>query len=73
MYQFKVKTSYALGGLAGGRDAMRTDWVRTGCTESFRMRSQTRWQRSEREKLRSDAKRHSSVLLSGLKGAVQGE
>jgi hypothetical protein len=27
VYQFKVKTSYALGGLAGGQDAMRMDWL----------------------------------------------
>jgi len=27
VYQFKVKTSYALGGIAGGQDAMRMDWL----------------------------------------------
>jgi Domain of unknown function (DUF4410) len=27
VYQFKVKTSYALGGWAGGQDAMRMDWL----------------------------------------------
>jgi hypothetical protein len=27
VYQFKVKTSYALGGWAGGQDAMRIDWL----------------------------------------------
>jgi hypothetical protein len=27
VYQFKVKTSYALGGWAGGQDAMRIDWM----------------------------------------------
>ena len=27
VYQFKVKTSYALGGFAGGQDAMRMDWL----------------------------------------------
>ena len=27
VYEFKVKTSYAFGGLAGGQDAMRMDWL----------------------------------------------
>jgi hypothetical protein len=27
VYQFKVKTSYALGGFAGGQDSMRMDWL----------------------------------------------
>jgi hypothetical protein len=27
VYEFKVKTSYALGGFAGGQDAMRMDWL----------------------------------------------
>jgi hypothetical protein len=27
VYEFKVKTSYALGGWAGGQDAMRMDWL----------------------------------------------
>lgn len=27
VYQFKVRTSYALGGFAGGQDAMRMDWL----------------------------------------------
>ena len=27
VYAFKVKTSYALGGLAGGQDAARLDWL----------------------------------------------
>lgn len=27
VYQFKVKTSYAFGGLAGGQDSMRIDWL----------------------------------------------
>jgi hypothetical protein len=27
IYEFKVKTSYALGGFAGGQDALRMDWL----------------------------------------------
>ena len=27
VYEFKVKTSYALGGFAGGQDALRMDWL----------------------------------------------
>jgi hypothetical protein len=27
VYKFKVKTSYSLGGFAGGQDAMRLDWL----------------------------------------------
>jgi hypothetical protein len=27
MHEFKIKTSYALGGLAGGQDSTRMDWI----------------------------------------------
>ena len=66
MCQFKVRSSHALGGLAGGQDAMRMDWLYGAFSK--KIADKLAALRAEKDETR-DAEPHSSVLLSELEGS----